>query len=102
MTVTKSKVSLTISTDLLEVVDREAQRAGMTRSAVVEQYLRGGARRAAERSLDELTAAYYTSLVPDERAESEAIARASSRIAKTITYDAPVERRGRPRGRAQR
>jgi metal-responsive CopG/Arc/MetJ family transcriptional regulator len=92
MTVTKSKVSLTISTDLLQLVDREAKRVGRTRSSVFEQFVRGGARRASERSLDEMTADYYASLSADERDENEKIARASSRAAKAITYDAPVRR----------
>ena len=97
MTVTKSKVSLTISTDLLLLVDREAKRAGTTRSAIFEQFVRGGTRRASERSLDEMTADYYASLSSDEREENENIARASSRAAKTITYDAPMRRAATPR-----
>ena len=92
MAVTKTKVSLTISTALLQQVDREARRLGTTRSAMFEHYVRGAATRAAERSLDEMTAAYYASLNPEERAETEAIARASSRAAKSIAYDVPVRR----------
>lgn len=94
MTATKSKVSLTIATDLLRLVDREAKRVGSSRSAIFELFARGGAGRAAERSLDELTSAYYASLRPDDRAEGEAIARASSRAAKTIAYD-PTPRKRR-------
>ncbi len=98
MSLTKSKVSLTIATDLLRVVDREAKRVGSSRSAIFELFARGGAGRAAERSVDEMTAAYYASLQPDDRAEGEAIARASSRAAKTIAYDVPSRQTRRTRG----
>jgi metal-responsive CopG/Arc/MetJ family transcriptional regulator len=103
MAITKTKVSLTVSTDLVELVDREARRAGTTRSAVFEQLVRSGAQRAQERSLNEMTAAYYATLTPDDRAESEAIAHASSRRAKSITYDAqPRANGGRTRRKATR
>ena len=68
--------------------------------AAVERYIRGAASHAAERSLDDMTAAYYASLGLDEREENEAIARASSRAAKTIAYDVPT-RRG-PRRKVRR
>jgi len=98
MTATKAKVSLTISADLIAMIDREAGRVGTTRSAMAERYLRSGASRAAERSIEELTAAYYASIRGPELDEQEAIARASSRAAKKLSYDAPVRRASRAHG----
>jgi metal-responsive CopG/Arc/MetJ family transcriptional regulator len=102
MSTAKAKVSLTIASDLLDRIDREAARLGTTRSALVEQYVRSAANRAAERSLDEMTAAYYASVTDDDAAETEAIARASSRAAKRITYDVPARGAMRRPRRRQR
>jgi metal-responsive CopG/Arc/MetJ family transcriptional regulator len=93
----KVKVSITLPADLVTAIDREAQRSGMSRSWLIEDYVRVGASRAAERSLEEATAAYYASLQPADRAEDLAIARASSAAAKRVAYDQPVRRGGRAR-----
>src|SRR5690242_1060476 len=90
MPATKTKVSLTLGSDLVATIDREAARTGASRSYLAEQWLRYGASRAAERSVEAATAAYYASMSEEERAEEIAIARATTRLAKRVRYDDPV------------
>ena len=91
----KIKVSLTLSQDLVALIDRDARRTGSTRSGVVEDWLRSAASRAAEKSIDDATAAYYASLRGDARADDEAISTAMSRAATDVVYDVPRSRRAR-------
>ena len=67
----------------------------MTRSALAERWLAYGASRAAERAIEDATAAYYASLIPAERDESEAIARATSRATRRVRFDDPVRKPAR-------
>jgi hypothetical protein len=98
MTAAKLKVSLTLSADLVALVDRDAERLHDTRSGVVEQWLRHAARAAVEKEIEAATATYYRSLRGDERAEDEALARALSVATQRISYDtAPAVRRARRR-----
>jgi metal-responsive CopG/Arc/MetJ family transcriptional regulator len=84
----KIKVSITLSRDLVERVDREAsRRPELTRSSVIESWLRRAARSKANQALEADTISYYESLTTDERADDEAIASASSRAAKRLKYD---------------
>jgi hypothetical protein len=62
MAVSKVKVSLTLAADLVATIDREARRTRTTRSGLIEEYLRASASRAAERSIEVATVAYYESL----------------------------------------
>jgi hypothetical protein len=95
----KLKVSLTLSADVLALVDRDAVQRGATRSSVVEHWLRRAANSAHERAIEDATVAYYRSLDRDERAEEEALARSLSVAARRIAYDAGrVGRRRRGRG----
>lgn len=96
MSIARVKVSVTIPADLVARADSVARRTGETRSGVFEDWLRAGASRAAERSIEEATAAYYESLRGEARDEDEAIAHATTRAARQITYDA-VPRPRRPR-----
>lgn len=89
----KLKVSLTLSADLVVLIDRNARRTGSTRSGVVEDWLRSSASRAAESTIDEATATYYASLRGEARADDDAISKAMSRSATKIAYDAPRRRR---------
>jgi len=100
MTVPKSKVSLTISADLLELVDRDARRRNDTRSGVVEHWLRRAANATVEREIEDATAAYYHSLRGIQRAEDEALARALSAAARHVVYDDAARPRRRRRGTA--
>lgn len=84
----KSKISVTLSEEILDRIDREVRRfPGGSRSAVIEAWLRRGARARAADRLREETVAHYESLSPEERAEGEAISRASGDLARRLTYD---------------
>lgn len=85
--VTKLKVSLSLSADIVALVDRDARRCNDTRSGVVEQWLRRAAAANVERQVEEATAAYYRSLRNDERAEDEAASKALSTAARRVSYD---------------
>ena len=62
-TVHKVKVSVTISSDLLEEIDHAAQKnPELNRSKVIDLWLRRAAHMAAAKSLEQDTIAYYTSL----------------------------------------
>lgn len=83
----KLKISVTVSSDVLALVDRAATATGTTRSGMIDSWLRQSATRAAERSVDDATAAYYASLRTDAAEEHAAIAHASSRTAARVIYD---------------
>lgn len=84
----KVKLSITLSRELVERIDAEASRDGeLTRSGVIELWLRRAAQSGAARALEADTVRYYESLTRDEQAEDEAIARASSRASKRLRYD---------------
>ncbi len=91
----KVKVSLTLSKDLVALIDRDARRTGSTRSGIVEDWLRSTASRAAEKSIDDATAAYYASLRGDARADDDAVSRAMAKAAREVVYDAPRPQRVR-------
>ena len=75
----KLKVSITLVSDILADVDAEARRIpGATRSSVVEALLRRGRRARADAALRDGVVAYYEARTAEERAEDDAIARASS------------------------
>jgi metal-responsive CopG/Arc/MetJ family transcriptional regulator len=93
----KTKISISLDADVLDAVDRRAKRNKITRSAVMEQWLRSAARQVEMQRLEEETAAYYDSLTPAERAEDAAIAEASSRAAQHLIFDAPSPQRKRRR-----
>lgn len=97
-TAAKLKVSLSLSVEILALVDRTARRGNDTRSGVIERWLRRAASAATEQELAEATAAYYRSLRGEERDEDEALARGLSEAARRISYDdasAPRRRRAR-------
>ena len=100
MTARKLKVSLTLSADLLELVDRNARRRNDTRSGVVEQWLRRAVSAAVEKQLENATAEYYLSLRGDERVEDDALARALSKAAQHVSYDDAAHPRRRRRATA--
>lgn len=84
----KVKLSITLSRDLVEQIDAEAGGdAALTRSSVIELWLRRAAQSKAARALEADTARYYESLARDEMTEDEEIARASSRASKRLRYD---------------
>ena len=66
----KTKVSVTVDTDLLRDADRLAE--GMTRSQLFEHALAGWVRRRGRAALDEAIERYYTSLTAAERGADDA------------------------------
>ena len=84
----RTKVSITLSPDVIKAVDRavEQQVAG-SRSAVIEKWLRRGSRLEAEDRLREATIAYYQSLSGPELAEDAGIARAAGKAARRLTFE---------------
>jgi predicted transcriptional regulator len=91
----KLKLSVTLSADVLALVDRDARRLGETRSGIIEQWLRQAAAGTVEREIEQATVAYYRSLRNDERKEDEAISKALTRAARRVSYDEGVTPRGR-------
>lgn len=84
----RAKVSITLSEELLARIDREAgRRPGGSRSAVIEEWARRGARLRGADLLREETIAYYDSLDAADQAEDSAIARASGDAARKLGYD---------------
>jgi metal-responsive CopG/Arc/MetJ family transcriptional regulator len=95
-TARKAKLSITLDADLLATIDREAKRLDVTRSGLMERWLRRGARGGEAQRLEEETATYYTSMTARERSEDTAIALATGRAAKRVVVDgssAPGDRR---------
>jgi len=89
----KLKVSVTLSREILERVDRQAKRRGGTRSSIVEAWLKQAARGQAERDLETDTIAYYESLTAEERAEDVALSRALTASARRLDIDGTSPRR---------
>lgn len=96
----KLKISVTVAADLLAGIDRKAAAAGGNRSAVIERLLRRAARDEALARLEEDTAAYYDGLTEHERADDEAVARASARAARRLDFDSSPAMTTRTRRRA--
>jgi metal-responsive CopG/Arc/MetJ family transcriptional regulator len=72
----KHKVSLSLPADLVDWIDRQAARKpGETRSGVVEQAVRGWAKRSAAKDIEDATIAYYRAMTPSEHEEEEAWSR---------------------------
>jgi len=91
----KLKVSLTLSADLVALVDRDARRGKGTRSGVIEQWLRRAASANLEREIDDATAAYYRSLRGEDRTEDESLSRSLSDASRRVAYNDDSAPRGR-------
>ncbi len=84
----RTKVSVTLSGDVVEAVDAAVEReVASSRSAVIEKWLRRAQRVDAEEHLREATVAYYKSLSNEERDDDAAIAGASKRAARRLRID---------------
>jgi metal-responsive CopG/Arc/MetJ family transcriptional regulator len=96
----KVKVSLSLPAELVDRVDCEVKnRPGSSRSAVVEEWLRQGARLKAEGDLRSAVVAYYRDLDPAEQIEEAALARSLSCVARNLRVDDPHTK---PAGRKKR
>jgi metal-responsive CopG/Arc/MetJ family transcriptional regulator len=71
-------VSLSLPAELVSWIDHQAARKGGTRSGVVEQAVRGWARRSAAKDIEHATVAYYQAMTSSERKEDEAWSRAGA------------------------
>ena len=91
----KLKVSLTLSADLVALVDRDAKHHKGTRSSVVELWLRRAAAAEVTRGIEDATAAYYRSLRSDQREEEESLSKALSGAARRVSYDDSIAPRPR-------
>jgi thioesterase domain-containing protein len=91
----KVKVSLTLSADVVALVDRDAKHHKGTRSSVVELWLRRAATAEVTRGIEDATAAYYRSLRSDQREEDESLSKALSAAARRISYDDSIAPRPR-------
>jgi len=85
----KAKVSVSLSADVVERIDRRAKSEHSTRSAVLESLLRDAERLSSERTLAAEVEAYYRG----GDAEGDAISRASSRAARKLEVDKPRGRK---------
>lgn len=76
----RARVTITLSREILEKVDRAVRNdPRASRSSVVEQWLAAAARREAELGLDRAIADYYDGMSSAERVEAASWARASTR-----------------------
>ena len=83
----KTRTSISLATEVVEVVDRYAQTAGLSRSAVMEEWLRYGAQVQRRSELDASIEAYYAGRTPAEVSEDEALTLASAAAARRLTID---------------
>ncbi len=81
------RLTVSLPADLVEQLDRAARRAGTSRSALVEEWLRRGARVQAHGELERQIEAYYAGRSLAERAEDESIAKAAGLIAPRLSID---------------
>lgn len=91
----KLKLSVTLSADVLALVDQDARRLGETRSGIIELWLRRASAGDVEREIESATEAYYRSLRGEERKEGDVLSKALSKAARRVSYDESVEPRGR-------
>jgi len=84
----KIKLSITLPAELVDRIDAAAARQErVNRSAVIEEWLRRGARARALDALHEETLAYYASRDSQDVAEDEGIGRALGQAARRLNYD---------------
>jgi len=85
---TKRKVSITLAPDLVAAIDAEARRSpGATRSSVVDAWLRRGRRVRQEAAMRDAVVERYRAATAEDRAEDDAIARASSARSRRVRYE---------------
>jgi metal-responsive CopG/Arc/MetJ family transcriptional regulator len=93
----KVKVSISLSNELLDAIDREAKRTAESRSRIIEIWLQLASRRRAARQLEEQTIAYYQNRSPEQREDDEAWGQLSARTAASLQVD-EAPRKARSRG----
>lgn len=83
----KTKVSVSLSRELLEEIDEEAKQTSRSRSQIFEVWLRLAARHRAAAKLERDTLAYYASRTAEQETEEDALSRASLRAARKREID---------------
>ena len=81
MPATKVKLSVTVSRDIVDAIDREVVHigAGASRSSILEAWLRAASRSRAHDGLAERTALYYRTRTPEQHADDDAWADVATR-----------------------
>jgi metal-responsive CopG/Arc/MetJ family transcriptional regulator len=97
MSEAKARVTITISREVLRLVDRAADNEQDSRSAIIERWLRQGMRRSAEGAIARETIAYYRSLSDEERIEDEAFAKALGSAARRVLRSSDSKKRRKKR-----
>jgi metal-responsive CopG/Arc/MetJ family transcriptional regulator len=83
----KTKISISLPQKLIDEIDDEAARTDVSRSQLIELWLRTAKRQKAREQLDEEIRAYYENRTPEQEAEDEALSRASLRLARQRRID---------------
>jgi metal-responsive CopG/Arc/MetJ family transcriptional regulator len=83
----KAKLSITLDSELVALVDRAAAREASSRSAVIEHWLWRASRLEAEARLREATIQYYESLSKSDLREDRALGGALSRASRRVRFD---------------
>lgn len=91
----RTRVTVSLPADLVDLIDRTSRELKETRSALVEEWLRQGASSRAQCALEAEITDYYSRQSAIERADDVAIARAAGRAAARLTLDEPQRRRSR-------
>ncbi len=102
MRVLRTRVSVSLPADLVQSIDREAESTKGSRSGTMEEWLRYAARRREQEAYAAEVQAYYRTRTPEEAADDEAIATASTRAYADLEIDeprAPAKRSSRRRRR---
>ena len=102
MRIAHKRVTVSLPADLVEQLDRSSRRMGTTRSGLVEEWLRRGARERGQADLDRQIEIYYAGRDQAEVADDESIARAAGRLARRIRIDGDADLPRRARRGAKR
>ena len=96
MKTTRTRVTVSLPADLVQLIDRCTRELKETRSGLVEDWLRRASRQYRQRVLDDEITEYYGSRSDAERDEDDAIARTAGLRAAELSFDeAPVRRKRR-------
>ena len=93
----RQRVTVSLPRELVARIDAQSKVSRMSRSGLVESWLRAGERQGAVAKVAEEVAAYYSSLTPQEAEQDRNIAHATTRVVRELDYDDVPSRR--PRGR---
>jgi metal-responsive CopG/Arc/MetJ family transcriptional regulator len=94
------RLTVSLPEDLVKELDRCSRKAGTSRSGLVEEWLRRGAREHVTRELHKEIEAYYGNRTAEDIREDDAIAKASTRAARRLTIDMPGKKQSPRRARS--